>query len=168
VPMLPEELSIKRELLRELLAERWNPEPLDEHSWEFQHVAGWMPLCCYAEINPEMEAFLFRAINPLTVEPEKIPLVNEYLARVNYQLPIGGWAIDMDRGEVRWKSGVYFGGTDLNEALMRHVIESSLHFIKRYIFGLAHIQTGGTVESALQTVGEDKGKGKTEGAKQPG
>ena len=99
--MVAAELRAKLELLHGILSERFTPRRLDDHSWEFRHVAGWVPLSCYAEINPEMEAFLFRAINPLPVEPVRRGPVAEYIARVNYPLPVGNWAIDLDTGDVR-------------------------------------------------------------------
>jgi hypothetical protein len=166
--MRPEELQAKLQLLHSILSEKWTPQRLDEHSWGFQHVAGRVPLSCYAEINPQMEAFLFRAVNPLPVEPVRRALVAEYITRVNYPLPIGNWAIDLDDGEVRWKSGLYFGDCDLSDQLMRHVIESSLFFIYQHIVGIAKLQTGGTMAEALATIGQDHGRGMTTGMKRPG
>lgn len=166
--MHPDELQIMLQMLHTILAEKWTPQKLDEQSWGIQYVAGWVPLSGYAEINPQMEAFLFRAINPLPVELSKRGLVAEYIARVNYPLPIGNWAINLDDGEVRWKSGIYFGGCDLSDRLIRHVIESSQFFIYQHIFGIAKLQTGGTMEEALATIGQDHGCGMTKGMKQPG
>ena len=157
------ELQAALKLLYGVLSERYTPQRLDEHSWGFQHVAGWVPLSCYAEVNPEMEAFLFRAINPLPVEPACRTLVAEYIARVNYPLPIGNWAIDLDTGDVRWKAGLYFGGVGLTEPLIRHVVESSLFFVCQHAVGIAKLQTGGTVAEALATVGQDHGHGMTTG-----
>lgn len=154
------DLSTSLKMLYGVLSERYSPQRLDEQSWSFQHVAGWVPLSCYAEVNPEMEALLLRAINPLPVEPARRGLVAEYIARVNYPLPIGNWAIDLDTGDVRWKSGVFFGGVGLTEPLIRHVLETSLYFIDRHAVGIAKLQTGGTVPEALATVGQDHGRGR--------
>ena len=162
------QLRAKLQLLHGILSEKWTPERLDEHSWGFQYVAGWVPLSCYAEINPHMEAFLFRAVNPLPVEPARRPLVAEYITRLNGPLPIGNWAIDLDTGDVRWKSGVYFGGCDLSASLVRHVVESSLFFVSQHAVGIAKLQTGGTVAEAMASLGQDHGRGMTEGMRQPG
>jgi hypothetical protein len=162
------ELQAGLKLLHGILSERWTPRRLDEHSWEFQHVAGWVPLSCYAEINPAMEAFLFRAINPLPVESARRGLVAEYITRVNYPLPIGNWAIDLDSGDVRWKAGLCFGGAGLGESLIRHVIDASLFFVYQHAVGIAKLQTGGTVAEALATVGQDHGRGMSQGIRQPG
>jgi hypothetical protein len=166
--MGPDELQAKLQLLHTILSEKWTPQKLDEHSWGFQHVAGWVPLSCYAEINPQMEALLFRAIHQLPVEPAKRGLVAQYITLVNYPLPIGNWAMDLNTGDVRWKSGIYFGGCDLSDKLIRHVIESSLFFIYQHVVGIAKLQTGGTMEEALASIGQDHGHGVTTGMKQPG
>src|SRR5262249_17313295 len=118
--MRPKELQAALKLLHGILSERWTPQRLDEHSWGFQHVAGWVPLSCYAKTNRGRGAFLFRPTTPLPVEPARRGLVAEYIARVNYPLPVGNWAIDLDTGDVRWKAGLYFGGAGPSEPLIRH------------------------------------------------
>lgn len=166
--MSPEVLREALDLVHAILSEGWEPQRLDEHSWGFRHVAGWVPLSCYAEINPQIRAFLFRAINALPVDPERRGAVAEYIARVNYTLPVGNWAIDLDTGDVRWKSGFYFGEGELRASMVREVIGSSLFFIGQHIFGIAKLQTGGTMAEALATIGQDQGVGVADGMKGPG
>jgi hypothetical protein len=95
--------------LEAVLSERWEPRRQDEWSFAFPWVAGSIPLSCYAQVNPDMCGFIFRAVNPLPVEPAKRPLVGEFIQRANYAQPIGNWAIDLDSGDVRFKNGVYNG-----------------------------------------------------------
>lgn len=166
--MQPDVLREKLAMVHAVLSEGWEPVRLDEHSWGFRHVAGWVPLSCYAEINPEMRAFLFRAINPLPVEPGRRGVVAEFLTRVNYGLPVGNWAIDLETGDVRWKSGLYFGDADLAEPIVREVIGSSLFFIGQHVVGIAKLQTGGTLDEAMASIGQDHGQGLTDGMKRPG
>jgi hypothetical protein len=143
--------------LEEVLLERWEPERQDLWSFAFSWVAGCIPISCYAQINPDMEGFIFRAINPMRVEPEQRPLVAEFIHRINFSQPIGNWAIDLDSGDTRFKNGVYFGGGELTSHLIRNVIDSSLVFVHHDIMGFVKLKTGGTVAEALAARGQEHG-----------
>jgi hypothetical protein len=145
--------------LEEVLLERWEPERQDPWSFSFSWVAGSIPISCYAQINPEMEGFIFRAILPARVGPDKRSLVAEFIHRINFAQPIGNWAIDLDTGDTRFKNGVYFGGGELTDNLIRNVIESSLVFVYHDIMGFVKLQTGATLAEALAVRGQDHGAG---------
>ena len=149
--------------LEEVLLERWEPERQDPWSFAFAWMTRGIPMSCYAHIYPDMEGFIFRAINPFCVELDKRPLVAEFIHRVNFAQPIGNWAIDLDTGDTRFKNGVYFRGGELTDNLIRNVIESSLVFVYHDIMGFVKLQTGGTVAEALAARGTDHGVGIPEG-----
>ena len=166
--MRPEQFQIAMQRLEAVLSERWEPQRQDDRSFAFPWVAGGIPLSCVAQVNPDMGGFIFRAINPLPVEPAKRALVGEFIHRVNYAQPIGNWAIDLDTGDVRFKNGVYFRGGELTENMIRNVIDSSLFFVYHDIMGIVKLQTGGTLEDAMAARGKHHGVGITNGMKVPG
>jgi hypothetical protein len=166
--MRPEEFQTAMKRLEAVLSERWKPQRQDERSFAFPWVAGCIPLSCYAQVNPDMGGFIFRAINPLPVEPAKRAVVAEFIHRVNYAQPIGNWAIDLDTGDVRFKNGVYFRGGELTENIIRNVVDSSLFFVYHDIMGFVKLQTGGTIEEAMAARGKDHGVGITKGMKVQG
>jgi hypothetical protein len=135
--------------LEEVLLERWELERQDPWSFAFSWKARSVPVSCYAQINPDMEAFIFRVLVPVRLAAEQRPLLAEFMHRVNYAQPIGNWAIDLDTGDTRFKNGVYFQGSELTEALIRNVIESALVFVHHDIVGIMKLQAGGTVEEAI-------------------
>src|SRR5262245_43995158 len=103
--MGPEEFQLAMQRLEAVLSERWEPQRQGDWSFAFPWVAGCIPMSCCAKVNPDMGGFIFRAINPLPVEPARRPLVGEFIHRVNYARPIGNWAVDLDSGDVRFKNG---------------------------------------------------------------
>jgi hypothetical protein len=146
--------------LRELLAGQFpTTRDLDEWSVAFDWAAGAIPFGCYAEINPDMRGFVFRAIWQLPFPPRRRAAVAEYLHRVNYAVPVGGWAIDLDNGDVRWKSGLYFGDEELTDELMFQVMDSSFALIRLHVMGLVKLSNGKSLASALAAVGQDPGEG---------
>ena len=146
-------------LQRMLTAQFPTTRALDEWSVGFAWAAGPIPFDCYAEVNPEAQGFVFRAIWETPFPPERRAAVAEYLHRVNYPCPIGGWAIDLDTGDVRWKSGLYFGAGDLTDELMVEVLDSSFALIRQHVLGLVKLSNGESVTAALSVVGEDPGEG---------
>ncbi|MBN9520971.1 hypothetical protein J0H58_21025 [bacterium] len=158
--MSRKQLKAKLADLRTLLAGQFpTTRDLDEWSVAFDWAAGPIPFGCYAEINPEMRAIVFRAIWQLPFPPDRRLAVAEYLHRVNYPAPVGGWAIDLDDGDVRWKSGVYFGDGELTDELMFEVINSSFALIRLHVMGLVKLSNGAPLPDALEAVGDDPGEG---------
>jgi hypothetical protein len=165
---MSQEFQLAMRRLEAVLSERWEPQRQDEWSFTFPWVAGSIPLSCYAQVNPDMCGFIFRAINPLPVEPAKRILVGEFIQRANYTQPIGNWAIDLDTGDVRFKNGVYFRGGELSENMIRNVIDSSLFFVYHDIMCIVKLQTGSTMVEAMAARGKDHGVGIAKGMKVPG
>ncbi|HEV3438993.1 MAG TPA: hypothetical protein VG122_16625 [Gemmata sp.] len=158
--MTSKKLKAKLADLRRMLTRQFpTTRQLDEWSVGFDWVAGTIPFVCYAEINPEMQGFVFRAIWQLPFAPDRRDVAAEYLHRVNYPVPVGGWAIDLDTGDVRWKSGLYFGDGDLTNELMFEVINSSFALIRQHVIGLVKLSNGEPLAAALAVVGEDPGEG---------
>ena len=157
--MGPDDVEAKLVEIRAILEERFDTRPMDARSIAFDFAAGPIPLPCYCELNPDMQGFIFRGIFALRFPREVRAVAAEYIHRVNYALPIGNWAIDLDSGDVRWKLGVYFGDGELSADLIRGVLDSSLYFIYQHIFGLVKIHNGKSLEEALASIGEDHGVG---------
>ncbi|MCC9607183.1 hypothetical protein LOC68_14110 [Blastopirellula sp. JC732] len=148
--------------LLDLLERRWRTQPLDEWSLSFPYLAGSIPFHCYAEINPNMEAFLFRAIMG------GAPLDREYYGNMkdlctlhNVRIPSGCFAFNPENGELRFKNSVYFWRQELTEQMMRNVIEPSLLLLDNYVLSLVAVHVGKSVQEALTRVGEDPGVGKS-------
>jgi hypothetical protein len=160
VAMSAKKLNAKLVGLQRMLAGQFpTTKLLDEWSVGFTWAAGPIPFTCYAQINPEMRGFVFRAIWCTPFPPEQRVAAAEYLHRVNYPCPVGGWAIDLDTGDVRWKSGLYFGDDDLTEVLMFEVLNSSFALIRPHVLGLVKLFNGESLTAALAAVGQDLGEG---------
>jgi len=82
--------------------------------------------------------------------------VAEYITRANFGLRIGNLELDLDDGEVRYKSSVDFEGGELTRWLMRNAIYSAVQTMDRYLGGLLSVMYGG--KSALEAVREIEGK----------
>lgn len=147
-------------LLHELLEKRWCTQPLDEWSYSFQYLSGPIAFNCYAEINPDMEGFLFRALmSGAPLEKECYDTVRDLCTLLNVQIPSGCFAFNPENGEVRFKNTVYFWHQELTEQTMRNVIEPSIQLLDDCVLSLVAARVGKSLDESLSRVGEDPGIG---------
>jgi hypothetical protein len=114
----------------------------------FNAAARDMPLACYLQLNPEMPAVLFRASLVGPVPAEHRGAVMEYFTRANYEIPAGCLALDLDTGQVRYKSTLYFGNT-LSEELVGELVASSFQLMEPYMHGAVELAVGEPLEAVL-------------------
>lgn len=130
-------LDYNIKVIRQYLEGRWGLYAIDAWTFQYRHITSiGIPLDCLAWINPQMNAFLFRAIMQTPVKIDLRAKMAEFLTRVNYPLPIGNWSLDMDSGEIRFKTGLYFGEIQLHPTLIKFAIESVLFFVDKDIYGI--------------------------------
>lgn len=123
-----------------LQEDKWHPHRLDDryiYRLGFSGKNG--SLACYAQIRPELEQFLFFAMIPVKAPPERRPAVAEFITRANYGLRIGNFEMDLNDGEVRYKSSLDFEGVELTPRLIRNAIYPAVQTADRYLPGLMKV-----------------------------
>jgi hypothetical protein len=98
---------------------------------------------CFAQALEEEEQFAFFSIVPVLVPPESRAVVAEYLHRANFNLILGNFEMDMDTGEVRFKTSIDFEGDELSFELFRPVVYANLSMMERYLPGLLQVAQDG-------------------------
>lgn len=159
MPLSPNSLSSALVTLKSLAEAEFQHVRADGNLVRFDYLAGPIPLACYAEINSELQACLFRATLTLPIDTDKRDRVMEFMTRVNYELAVGSWCMDVDSGEVRWKSGFFFGDAP-SASLMHKLLASSQALIYRYVFGIVALVAGKSVPEAMLQIGTDHGVGR--------
>jgi hypothetical protein len=91
---------------------------------------------CYAQALEAEAQFVFYSLAPITVTRPKLWLCADYLMRANYNLILGNFELEMDSGEVRFKTSIDVEGDRLSYALFRPVVYSNLAMMERYLPGL--------------------------------
>lgn len=85
-----------------------------------------------ARIRPDIEQFMFYVVAPQKAETETRAEVMAFVTRVNYGLRIGNFEMDLEDGEVRYKSSIDFDGEPLTPNLMRNTIYPAIHTMDSY------------------------------------
>ncbi len=141
-------------------------EFLDEDGWNYTDVttgtavtipfkgnAGtWL---CYAETKEEAEQVVFYSILPYSVPENKRLAVAEYITRANYGLVIGNFEMDMDEGELSYKTSIDVEGGDLEQTMVKNLIYLNVLMMDRYLPGINKVVYGDVAPKvALQEIQE--------------
>lgn len=91
----------------------------------------------YAEAREDSGRAIFYSVVPFNVPRERRAAVAEFLTRANYGLQIGNFELDLDDGEVRFKTSIDVKGAELTPALVDRAVVMNLHATNRYLAGIA-------------------------------
>lgn len=146
--------SLKEVVIRFLEAEGWHYQVVESGRVVRAGVRGergtWT---CYLRIDAERRTVVCHLLMDLNIPPESRPAVLEYLTRVNYNLPVGSFDMDVDSGEIRFKTGLETPAGELSVGMVRALALTGLHATERYFPGvLAVVHSGLRPDAALARV----------------
>lgn len=98
---------------------------------------------CYAQIRADLEQFIFYAVSLMKVPEHARASVAEFVTRANYAMRIGNFELDLDDGEVRFKSSLDFEGEALTSNWIRNAIAPAVQTLDRYLPGIMAVSFGG-------------------------
>jgi hypothetical protein len=79
--------------------------------------------------------------------------VADFLTRANYGLIVGNFEMDLNDGEVRYKTSIDVEGDELTPALLRNLAYTNVKTMDRYLPGLMSVMYGAlTSEQAIHMV----------------
>ena len=129
-------------LRRYLALGSWNAKPIDGRN-AFKATADdeLAPRVYYFQIV-DQEQFLFYIQPQLTLLPDMLPRMAEFIARANFGMRIGNFELDYSQAAVCFRSGVNFKGTGLTEALIRGAVEPALAAYDEFFPGVVRVFAG--------------------------
>jgi hypothetical protein len=112
---------------------------------------------CLAQAREEQAQFLFYSVCPVNAPEDRRPAVAEFLTRANYGLFIGNFELDMDDGEIRYKTSIDVEGDRLSSALVQQLAYANVFTMDRYLPGIMGVIYGpiSPDEAIAQVEGED-------------
>ena len=127
-----------------------------EDEWEFSQLEG-QPILqmgftgdngncmCQAQAveNEEAAQFLFYSVCPVKVPEDRLLAVAQFLTRANYGIVIGNFELDLDDGEIRYKTSIDVKDDRLSSALCKQLVYTNLVMMDRYLPGIMAVIYGG-------------------------
>jgi hypothetical protein len=128
---------------------------LNEQGWEYTQVedrpifkidykgeSG--PWVCYAHAREEDEQFLFYSVLEAAIPADKRPAMLEFIARANYGIAIGNFEMDLEDGEIRFKTSIDVEGYYLPVELIRQMVLSNVMSMDLFLPGIIEVVNKGT------------------------
>ena len=103
-------------------------------------------------VNVELEQLYIYVMAEVNVPEETRSAVSEFVTRANYGMRIGNFELDLNDGEVRYKSSLDFEGHELPNRLISNAIYPAVTTMDRYFPSLMRVAFGGA--TALEAVAE--------------
>ena len=127
---------------------------LQEDQWRYEEIPGESAIRlsftgqnarydCFGRVNEAHEVFVFYSIITVRVPETQRLLVAELLARINYGLNIGNFELDMNDGEIRYKTSIDVEGGDLTPRMVETLIAVNISTTDRYFPSFADVMYAG-------------------------
>ena len=130
--------------LRDFLdADGWHPQYVEEGDYfrmSFRGRNGEFRVV--ARVRGDFDQLMVYAFAPLAAPEETRPAVCEFVARANYGMRIGNFELDLNDGEIRYKSSLDFEDVGLTPIMIRNVIYPAAQTVDRYFPGIIAVVAG--------------------------
>ena len=104
----------------------------------------------FFEIRDADQQLIVYSVVPVTVPPERRTDVALYLTRANFGLVIGSFEMDLDDGEVRFRTSVDVDGTEMSEPIIDHLFLANIVGVDQYFAGLRSVMRGADPAVAIR------------------
>lgn len=91
---------------------------------------------CYARVDEQHRRVIFHAQMGINVPAALRMAAAAYLTRANWAMPLGNFEMDLDSGDIRFKTSVETPGGELTTAMVRAMAYTSLHAMDHYAPGV--------------------------------
>jgi hypothetical protein len=105
---------------------------------------------CRVRIDEQRGQVAFHSLFPAVVPPEARLAVVDYITRANARLVIGNFDVDIDRGELRFRTSIDVEGDRLTPALLTHVVHANVVTMDRHLPEL-----GAVIQACVASVPQD-------------
>lgn len=122
-------------------------EPRDDTSFTFNYKGENAVWPCFIICREEEEQVVFYSVAPVAVAEERRVDVAEFILRANYGAVLGGFEMDVDDGEVRFRTGLDCSDTKLDPVMFRNIVLMNLLMMDSYMPGLLAVIHGGVMPS---------------------
>ncbi len=107
---------------------------------------------CYAQAREADRQLVVYSACPVAVPPDRRLAVAEMITRCNFGLLIGNFELDMNDGELRFKTGLDVEQTELTGHLIRPLVYANVLSMDRFLPAILRVIYGG--ESPLDLASE--------------
>ncbi|MBT3219004.1 MAG: hypothetical protein HN348_07930 [Proteobacteria bacterium] len=92
--------------------------------------------------DEELGTIVMFSRGPLECPPDKLGLLIEFFARVNFGMSVGAWVVDFSDGEIRFRVGLDAKVIDVSDAQLQRMTMYTVMTMDHYLPGLMALLNG--------------------------
>jgi hypothetical protein len=89
------------------------------------------------EAHADESRLIIKSLYPFTVPVSERLLLAEFVARANRRIGLGTLTVDLDDGEIEFKTAMALGGDGWDSAVVGSIMEQQFHAADRWLPGVA-------------------------------
>lgn len=97
---------------------------------------------CIARAREEYNQFVYYSLYPVPIPQERQLAMMVFLTLVNFGMIVGNFEMDVNDGEVRFKSSIDVGRAKLQNKYIRPVVVANLGMMNKYFAGITRVIAG--------------------------
>ncbi|HBE36739.1 MAG TPA: hypothetical protein DD990_37000, partial [Cyanobacteria bacterium UBA11368] len=94
---------------------------------------------CYAEANESQQQMVFYSLCPINAPASKRQALAEFLTRINYGTIIGNFELDMEDGQIRYKTSIDVEGATLTFAQIKNLVYTNVRMMDEHLPGIMSV-----------------------------
>jgi hypothetical protein len=108
---------------------------------------------CFVRADEDIGVFAFYSLAPIEVPPERMALALELVARLNWGHALGNLELDVDSGQLRFKTSIDVENEVLTEGLVANAVYDNVASLDRVLPAITAVVVKGTpVPEALRAL----------------
>ena len=108
---------------------------------------------CVGQAIEKNDQMLFYSIAPLSTPEDRRTEMARFLARANYGTILGNFELDLNDGEVRYKTSIDANGEELVPKLVQPIVYANVLMMDKYLPGIMAVATGNvSAEEAIVAI----------------
>jgi hypothetical protein len=109
---------------------------------------------CRVHVFDEDDRVVFISAFPALIDDEHRAAIAEFCNRANFGLAVGNFEVDLDGGEVRFRTSLDTEGSEPDEHLVRNIVVANVLTMDRYAAGILAVLNGTTPADAVEDAEE--------------
>lgn len=134
----------------------WEYEPVLDSAITAFFEGEEMSYRCYMQAREEDRQLIFYCISPLSAPEDKLDAISHFITRANYGLYLGNFELDVEDGEIRFKTSIAFGDEAISDQLIAPIIFPNVVAMDGYFPAIrAIIEDGIPPDEAIDVIEDE-------------
>lgn len=134
------------------IEERGWPYAVDGDLLSFPAVAENGQWTIYVTAREAEEQLLVHSVLHDLVPADRREAVMELVTRANFGMVLGNWELDLDDGELRFKTSIDIEGVPLTDGLIDPLVMANVAMVDRYLPGVEAVVAGEDPKAAVAAI----------------